>query len=299
MGIFNEIITKIGEELGIKVTLLSENWLTVLEKEGKIHFIQGYKFDLNSHGIGNVLDDKGLFYDVLKYKKLPIIEHHVLFHDYDKQEVLDYFHKNNNELIIKGNIGTSGEQVFKVNSEQDLFTRIDKLFLNQFSLSLCPYYQIKNEYRVIVLNNEARIIFGKVKPKVIGDGLHTVKELACSFNKIYEVRPELLENPEMIPPKGEAVELNYQFNLSRGATMFIDIDKDLKEQLIALALLVSKSVNITFGSIDIIKTVNDELLIMEANSGVMMDNYIRFNGDKGYRDAYNLYKDAIKMMFEV
>ena len=114
MGIFNEIITKIGEELGIKVTLLSENWLTVLEKEGKIHFIQGYKFDLNSHGIGNVLDDKGLFYDVLKYKKLPIIEHHVLFHDYDKQEVLDYFHKNNNELIIKGNIGTSGEQVFKV-----------------------------------------------------------------------------------------------------------------------------------------------------------------------------------------
>ena len=113
------------------------------------------------------------------------------------------------------------------------------------------------------------------------------------------MRPELLENPEMIPPKGEAVELNYQFNLSRGATMFIDIDKDLKEQLIALALLVSKSVNITFGSIDIIKTVNDELLIMEANSGVMMDNYIRFNGDKGYRDAYNLYKDAIKMMFEV
>ena len=36
---------------------------------------------------------------------------------------------------------------------------------------------------------------------------------------------------------------------------------------------------------------------MEANSGVMMDNYIRFNGIDGYNEAYNLYRDAIKMMF--
>ena len=87
---FNKIIKKIGEELGIKVTLLSDDWLTILEKDNKIHYIQGYKFDLNNHGIGNILDDKGLFFDLLRYKKIPIIEHLVIFQDYDKKKVLDY-----------------------------------------------------------------------------------------------------------------------------------------------------------------------------------------------------------------
>ena len=299
MGIFNEIIKKIGEELGIKITLLSEDWLTILEKNGETHYIQGYKFELNNHGIGNILDDKGLFYDLLKYKNIPIIEHNVIFQDYNREKVLEYFKQNNYELIIKGNLGTSGEQVFKVNNEKDLFNKIDYLFLNQFSVSLCPFYKIKNEYRVIVLNNEARVIYGKVKPHILGDGKKSVKDLAIEYNKIYEKRPELLEKPDYIPKKNELVELNYQFNLSRGATMFMDIDTDLKQELINLALKVVNILDITFCSVDIVKTIDDNLLIMEANSGVMMDNYIRFNKEAGYKEAYNLYKDAIKLMFRM
>ena len=34
---FNNIIKKIGEELGIKVTLLSGDWVTILEKNNQIH----------------------------------------------------------------------------------------------------------------------------------------------------------------------------------------------------------------------------------------------------------------------
>ena len=298
MGIFNEIIKKIGEELGIKITLLSDNWLTILEKEHEIHYIQGYKFELNNHGIGNIMDDKGLFYDIAKSKNLPIIEHNVILNNYDKKSVLDYFLKNNSELIIKGNLGTSGEEVFKVNNEKDLFEKINYLFQSQFSISLCPYYHIKNEYRVIVLNNEARVIYGKIKPKVIGDGKKTLEELAIEYNEIYQKRKELLDNPTYIPKLNEEVELNYQFNLSRGAKMFTDIDSTLKSKLVNLATMVTKTLNITFSSIDIIKTTDDKLLIMEANSGVMMDNYIRFNGEDGYNTAYNLYKDAIKLMFK-
>ena len=67
---FNKLIKKIGEELEINVTLLSDNWTKVLEKNGKIRYITGYQFDLNNHGIGNIMDDKGLFYDLLKLKKI-------------------------------------------------------------------------------------------------------------------------------------------------------------------------------------------------------------------------------------
>ena len=294
---FNELIKKIGEELGIKVTLLSDNWLTILEKDNKIHYVQGYKFDLNNHGIGNIMDDKGLFFDLLRYKNIPIIEHNVIFKDYSKKEVLNYFNKNNKEIIVKGNIGTCGNEVFKVDNEKDLFKVIDELFLKEFSISLCPYYDIRNEYRVIILNGEVRIIYGKIRPLIVGDGKSTIKELAINFNDYYQSYD--FSNSEYVPKLGEEILLNYQFNLSKGAKMFLEIEDELKKKLSELALKVTNELDITFASVDIIYTTDNKLLVMEANSGVMMDNFIRFNKDKGYHMAYNLYKDAIKLMFEI
>ena len=294
---FNKLIYEIGNELGIKVTLLSDNWLTILEKDNNIHYIQGYKFDLNNHGLGNIIDDKGLFYDLLKYKNIPIIEHNVLFNNYNKDFVLDYFYSHNEEVIVKGNIGTCGKQVFKINNVDDLFNTIDELLKSQFSISLCPYYDIVNEYRVIVLNNEARIVYGKSRPIVVGDGIKTLKELAISFNPyFYKNEKNLSKVENYIPKENEEVLLNFQFNLSNGALMFVDIKENLKNELISLALNVSREIGLVFGSIDIIKTSDNKLLIMEANSGVMMNNFIKLNKD-GYSIAKNIYRDAISLMF--
>lgn len=295
MNTFNELIKKICADLEIKITSLSDEWLKVLEKNHQIHYIQGYKFDLNNHGIGNIMDDKGLFFDLLRYKNIPIIEHNVIFKDYDKKDVLNYFNNHNREIIVKGNIGTCGNEVFKVDNENDLFKVIDNLFLKEFSVSLCPYYDIINEYRVIILNGEARIIYGKIRPLIIGDGKSTIKELAINFNDYYQ-NYDFKDN--FVLEKGMKYLLNYQFNLSKGAKMFLEIDSNLKEKLINLALLVTNTLDITFASVDIIYTTDNKLLVMEANSGVMMDNFIRFNKEKGYLDAYNLYKDAIKLMFK-
>ena len=294
---FNKLIKEIGDELNIKVTLLSDNWLTILEKDNKIKYIQGYKFSLNDHALGNIIDDKGLFYDLMIYKKLPIIEHFVIFKNYDKNIVLDYFNNHNKEIVVKGNIGTCGKEVFKTDNEQDLFNQIDELFKSQFSISLCPYYDIVNEYRVIVLNYEARIVYGKSRPIVVGDGVKTLKELACEFNANYYNNDKNLNNiSDYIPKKDEVIYLNFQFNLSRGAKMFLDIDKSLKEKLIDLALNVSKATNLIFGSVDIILTSDNKLMIMEANSGVMMDNLIKLIHN-GREIAKNIYTDAVKLMF--
>ena len=142
---FHNIIKEIGEELGIKVTLLSDGWLIILEKDNKIHYINGYKFDLNNHGIGNILDDKGLFYDAMVYKNLPTIERLSIYESYNKKEILDYFKKNNNELIVKGNIGTCGKNVYLVKDETSLFNKMDRLLSKQDSISVEPFYDIINE----------------------------------------------------------------------------------------------------------------------------------------------------------
>ena len=294
---FHEMIKKICDELNIKVTLLSDGWLTVLEKNQKIHYITGYQFDLNNHGIGNIMDDKGLFFDVLRYKNIPIIEHLILFSNYDKNKVIDYFNLHHQEIIVKGNIGNAGKEVFKVNDEKTLFSVIDKLFLKEFSISLCPYYHIKNEYRVIILNNEVRNIFGKIKPIVIGDGKKTIRKLAMEYSDYYINHQDKIPNPNYIPKINEEIELSFKFNLSSGAKTFTSISNDLKNNIIRLALRVTKELNITFASVDIIHTYDNKLMVLEANSGVTMNNYIKGNIN-GYTIAYNIYRDAICLMFK-
>ena len=297
MNTFYEIIKKIGKELGIKVTFLSDNWTIVLEKDGKVHYITGYQFDLNHHAIGNIMDDKGLFFDLLKYNNIPIIEQYVIFSDYDRTKVIKYFNNHNKEIIVKANISNAGKEVFKVNDEKSLFDIINKLLKKQYSISLCPYYKIKNEYRVIILNNVIRVIFGKTKPIVIGDGKKSIKELALECSNYYLNHEEHIINPNYIPSLGEKVELSFKFNLSSGGKSFVDIPIDLKNKISNLALLVTEKLNITFASVDIINTFDNKLLVMEANSGVTMNKFIIQNKD-GYDTSYSIYLDAIKLMFE-
>jgi len=109
---------------------------------------------------------------------------------------------------------------------------------------------------------------------------------------------EYISKIDGTPNKDEEVILNYQFNLSRGALLFDDINEQLKVKLITLAKEVNDKIGLVFGSIDIILTTDNKLLVMEANSGVMMNNYIKQNGLEGKKVAYDIYKDAIELMFK-
>ncbi len=298
MNEFNNIIKDICQELNIKLTFLSDNWVMFLEKDGKIKYIEGNRFSLNNHAIGNIMNDKGLFYDLMVLKKYPIIEHKVIFKDTKKEEILNYFYKYNSEIIVKGNIGMCGKEVFLINDINTLFNKINELFNTQYSISLCPYYKILHEYRVIVLENKAKLIYGKKRPVVIGTGESTLLELAKVFNKDYfENKENITFNPNYIPKINEEVVLNFQFNLSKGSISFLEIDEDLKKKIINLALNVANDLNISFASIDIIETIDHKLMVMEANSGVTLSKFIKQHKN-GYEIAYNIYKEAISKMFK-
>ena len=64
-----------------------------------------------------------------------------------------------------------------------------------------------------------------------------------------------------------------------------------------MAKKVCKEINLNFGSVDIIQTDKDELMVLEVNSGVMIENYIKQN-IKGYDIAKDIYKEAVKLLFE-
>lgn len=296
MNKFNQIIEEICKENAISYRTISDNWVYVLEKNGKINYIVGYKFNLNKQALAGILDDKYAFYELLNGYNFPIIKHHLFFRDYKVQDVLDLFLKYNRVVVVKSNYGTTGEEVFYVDKEEDLLKKVDELLKVNFSISICPFYQIKAEYRAVMLDNEVKIIYGKKKPIVYGDGEKTIKELLLEFNYQYFSKIDLSELNKVLP-EGEDFHYNWQFNLSRGATIFDVEDDVLKEKLCDLAKSISEKIGLRFGSIDIIETINGELLIMEANSGIMFDNYINLV-DNGYSNAKKIYREAILKMFD-
>lgn len=305
MKTFKEIIKAICTELNITYELISNDWIIMLEKDNKTKFIAGYKFDLNNHALGAVLDDKYAMYEALKGKNIKVIEHSLLYgkddknsyaKKYNSEEYLEnLFNKYNKDVVLKINNGTCGLNVEHLTTLEELKSTYEKMSTKDNSLSLCPYYEIEYESRVIMLANEVQLVYKKERPIVIGDGKKTIKELLCEFNENY-FKNYSAENADVILEKGAVYSYDWKFNLSRGARMNETIEGSDLEKIISLAKETSKKLNLGFCSVDIIKT-NNEYYVLEINSGVMMKNYIS-QAKNGYAKAYEIYKNAILKMFE-
>ena len=300
--IFKTIIKEICDEENIDYKVISKDWIIVLEKNGVTNLITGYKFGINNHALGELLDDKYATFELLKQKDIPIIEHNILYgpknnNEYAKginniEYVKKLFNKYNNDVVLKINDGTCGANVIHIQDEAELTKQYERLSEKFFSMSLCPYYDIENEYRAIVVNGKVELLYKKIKPIVIGDGKRTIKELLIDFNMEYFKNIDD-ENLQKVLPDGVSYEYDWRFNLAKGSKASFDIDKKLKNDIENLAQLISKRIGLGFGSIDIIKTIDNKLFVMEINSGVMMENFVKQVQD-GYSIAKNIYKKVIE-----
>ena len=304
---FKELIKEICIENNIKYKFLSKDWVIMLEKDGKTRFISGYKFDSNSHGIGIIADDKYALYEVLKSKNIPVIEHKIVYNktnnlDYaigcnTYEYVKEYFQKQNNNIVIKPNDGTCGKNVFNVTDINEIDIVLDKIFLKNFSISMCPFYKIKHEYRAIMLNGENVLLYAKHLPIVTGDGHKTIRQLLLDFNHDYFIDKLEDSKYDNVLQKNETFVYNWKFNLSQGSIAKRLNDKLLQDRLIKIAKKVCSEINLKFGSIDIIETTNNELLVLEVNSGVMLENYVRLNPHE-YNYVKDIYRKAVINLFK-
>lgn len=294
MPTFDELISELCVEKGIKLTSISKDWIKVLERDNEIHYIISHKFDLNNNAIATILDDKYAFYELMALKKNPIIKHHIIFRNYDPDYIKELYELYNRNIVIKANLGTCGKEVFHETDLIKIYQLLDELLIKNYSLSICPYIKIKNEYRVIILDSQILLMYGKIKPAVIGDGTKTLAELLTEFNPYYFSKKKNI--PDLVPKKGENYEYNWQFNLSKGANIFMDIPPSLEKRISDLALKVAHEINVSFCSIDIILDEQDNLYLMEVNSGVMMDNFMHIHPN-GVSIAKYVYGSAINKMF--
>ena len=299
------LLKEICDENNIKFNVISNGWVMVFEKESKVRILAGYKFDLNKNGISNVFDDKFATYELLKLYDVPVVEHKLLYGLYNMEKyatnyknynyLLNYFYENNNNIVIKKNNGTCGNDVYHITNINELKKIFEMIKMSKLSYSMSPFYNIENEYRTIVLDGKIKLIHKKCLPIVYGDGKSTLKELLTKFNPIYFNNKDF-NNSDYIPGVEEEYQYDWRFNLCNGATASFDIDDDVKEKLELIVNKITSLFDIGFCSIDIIKTKDNHYYVLEINSGVMMSNLLEENSE--YRKIIkDIYKVAIEMQF--
>lgn len=297
MNNVQKIIKEICNELGIKFTLVSQDWVIILEKDDKIKYVVGYKFPLNDQACGKVCDDKYALYEVMNKFNIPVTEHDIIHKNYDRNRIINICNKYNNDVVIKSNLGTCGSEVFHKTNIEDIFNTIDDLLVENLSVSICPYYDIKTEYRSIVFNDNVELVYGKIRPIVRGNGSSTIYELLLEFNKNYFEKIECSQELNRVLDDGELYEYNWQFNLSKGAMPFLLEDIEKENTIKSMALEVAKVLGVKFASIDIVELYDGTLLVLEANSGVMMNNF-SVNLSNGKNIAKIIYTKVIEEMFK-
>ena len=296
---FNKIIKQICQEKNIQYEELSDDWIIKLKKDNKNRFLVGYKFDLNTQATAEICNDKFALYAVLNSEAIQVIKHDILFKN-EEDKLKKFFDKYNRNVVLKPNNGTCGNNVLHICDYNNLKEEYNGLMNKCYSVDICPFYEIESEYRVIYLPSKQHI-YKKVRPIITGDGIHTVRELLIDFNRAYFSKEENLKNENIsadyVPKLGEIVEYEWRFNLSKGAKI-AKVNDEEESILMELVKKIVEVINVKFVSIDVVKLSNNQYMVMEINSGVMMENLIKLQED-GEQIAKELYGEAIDLMFSV
>ena len=305
---FHVIIRELCEEMGINMEKKSFGWILKLSKGDKVKYIVSTTFPLNPESSGKIVSDKYATYEVLKDAEIPTVKHTMIFNPANRAEyipaegnyntVLSEFLKYGT-LVVKPNSGCEGHGVTLCKSLKEVEVAIQKLFKTNPSVSICPYYDIEKEYRTFYLNGKVLLIYGKTKPFVVGDGVSTLQELITKLNlpekSIVDKNMKLFDL-NMIPAKGQNIELSWKHNLSGGAKATVLEKGELYDEIESLAIGAGKATDVKFATVDIIRTTDGKLYVMEINAGIGTAVFTE-TVENGYELAKNVFREALKAMF--
>lgn len=168
---FHEILVKICRQENIELQVLSRGWLFRLEKAGQVRYIFNNHFALNSQSSANIAADKFATFEVLRAANLPTIDHAMLY-PFDNHlsfaegcntlaYLENFFQKHHQDIVLKPNHGLGGQGITHITSPDQFPDALTAAFASSSSASLCPFYQIHREYRIIMLDGEPRLVYGK------------------------------------------------------------------------------------------------------------------------------------------
>ena len=226
-------------------------------------YIWGRDFGLNPASSAAILNDKYAIYEALTYHHIPAAECQIIYPEGDPNSwavgcnslafAEQYFRAHQSHIVLKPNYGSQGIGVRQIASLPELAQAYREVFARSYSASLCPFYNVEHEYRVVILDGAVRLAYMKTAH---GD---------------------------------------WRFNLHHGA-LASPIPSADYPAIIHLARQAFRALDLRFCSVDIIKTTDGQLLIMELNNGVTLTGYLKQHPEELDR-ILSIYHDAVTAIF--
>jgi glutathione synthase/RimK-type ligase-like ATP-grasp enzyme len=284
---FVSAVQRYGAEHGIAVETRSQGWLMVMQKGPRRRLAYGYDLGLNSAVTHRIANDKAATAELLEMDGIACVPHaffpspalgEYVPHFGTWQAMLDLLAQHPDGIVVKPNEGTSGRLVFKVLDRPALERAVSEIFSLNLNLAISPYLEIKREVRVILVDDLPVIVYGKNRPSITGDGVHSILELALAAmpaERLSAILPRMAADPDsagldMVLPPGRHHALNWRHNLDAGAEPVLLQQGDVREHCVALARAAARSIDLRFGSVDVVQ-VDDGWRVLEINSGVVME----------------------------
>lgn len=309
MDMFETLITEICAEEQIDCQILSHGWIYRLTKNGKARHIVGRHFDVNPAAADMIACDKYACCTLLNNSGVPVIEHKLLFNPLSRSawiedtgewaNALAYFYACGQRVVVKPNDGWQGRDVYLCETPKALERAVQTIFKSEPNVCLCPFYDIRHEYRVFYVAGKCLFTYGKERAHVTGDGIRNLRELVAACGIPSDCWRCTYE-PEYIPHREEQVCVSWKHNLSNGAAAFVIEDKALLSKLHALAVRAAQCINIQFATVDIAQihegAAGSRLAVMEINAGVTVKKLLEQHPNRR-DDAKRIYGEAIRAMF--
>lgn len=301
---FSRVIKEICVERGIECKSFSEDWVYLLRKGGKSTRIIGYCLGLNGHAQSVICDDKAAASDLMEEARVPHVRHIFIgppkspsHRPVDEEDdPLFKFLREHGTLVVKPNVGREGEDVQHVETSVELVRALRRVFEIHGNACVCPYVDIDEEYRIVVLDGVARLAYKKIRPHVTGDGKATIGELcqAATRDKGMTLVVPYGINPNAVLDAGQSLVLEWRHNLIKGALASTDIDADLRTRICDLAVDAATALDTRFASVDVISS-GETLQVLEVNGTVIMERILQQDAEL-YEVGKSIYADAIGLL---
>jgi glutathione synthase/RimK-type ligase-like ATP-grasp enzyme len=307
--VFVDAIRKYCLTRNIAIEVRSEGWLIVLRRGDRRHLAFAYDVGLNSAIAHQIANDKAATAEVLNLSGVPCIPHALFLGPKlaayapasgSWEAVLGLLDEYPAGLVVKPNEGTSGDCVFLVTTRPKLEAAAARIFSAYPSLAVSPYVEIEDEVRVVLVDDLPVVVYSKDRPFVVGDGKHSLLELALAATSAAQRSAMLsrmitdLDRADLdaIVPAGHRRVLNWRHNLDSGARPVLLEQGEARDACVDIAIKAAKAIGIRFGSIDVVR-VGGAWQILEVNAGVKMEALSRSHPEL----AYAAYEAALDKVF--
>lgn len=310
--LINRLVRDIAQTNGLGVHEFGQGWLIRLTRGERVRHIHGFTFDINNAAAHMLATDKAGTADVLALCGIPHVPHRVFLHPRlgpfvphggDWERLAAWFKEWGGDVVLKDNNGTGGYDVYRARSMREVEAAAYRILQRCTGLSICPFVEIEREVRVVLLDGHAELCYEKLRPRVVGDGVRTVSELAVDALRSGGVSPsdlsELGPIARVTPAPGVAVPLRWKHNLGQGARPRrldpAEIEAGPLAGCIRLAAHAAGAIGLRFGSVDLV-VVDGQPRVLEVNSGVMLEAFAHASPEN-MSIARGIYARAIGRMF--